>query len=70
MAAEGAAEEAPNPKPNLINDLFWDFLLISCIVLCGVNVALLQKSQQERAGSNPAQQNLIAEELRSSALAS
>jgi hypothetical protein len=70
VAAEGAAEEAPNPKPNLINDLFWDFLLISCIVLCGVNVALLQKSQQERAGSNPAQQNLIAEELRSSALAS
>jgi hypothetical protein len=71
--SELAAEEAdpPNSIPNLYpRPFFWDFLLISCIMLRGVNAALLQKSQQERAGSNPAQQNLIAEELRSSALAS
>jgi hypothetical protein len=73
VAAEGAEEEAEaaNPKTESISTtLFWDFLLISCIILRGVNAALLRNPQQERAGSNPAQQNLITEELRSSVLAS
>ena len=73
VAAEGAAEAqaAANPLPNLYPRPFFGIsLLISCIMLRGVNVALLRNPQQERAGSNPAQQNLITEELRSSVLAS